>query len=157
MKVYLHMYHGNVQQNPLCVEFCMTKELSISLRFSPTIFELDANSVLLRAHLCTAADSMRRKLCVEIVQENVTVCTMGMSSRTLHVQHPVTKNLHISPRFSTTIFYHDENSVLLLEHLFTAVLIGSMRRTLCSKLFVRRARRSIYICTTEMFNRTLYA
>ena len=22
VKVYLHMYNGNVQQNPLCVEFC---------------------------------------------------------------------------------------------------------------------------------------
>ena len=24
-KVYLHMYNGNVQQNPLCVESCVTK------------------------------------------------------------------------------------------------------------------------------------
>ena len=24
MKVYLHMYNGNVQQNPLCVESCVT-------------------------------------------------------------------------------------------------------------------------------------
>ena len=57
VKVYLHMYNGNVQQNPLCVEFCMTKEFSISLRSSPTIFDPDANSVLLRAHLCPAVDS----------------------------------------------------------------------------------------------------
>ena len=69
----------------------------------------------------------------EIVQESVKVCTTGMSSRILYAQHPITKNLHISPRFSPTIFYHDANSVLLLAHL------GSMRRTLCSKLFVRRA------------------
>ena len=26
MKVYLHMYNGNVQQNPLYVESCVTKE-----------------------------------------------------------------------------------------------------------------------------------
>ena len=26
IKVYLHMYNGNVQQNPLCVESCVTKE-----------------------------------------------------------------------------------------------------------------------------------
>ena len=57
MKVYLHMHNGNVQQNPLCVESCVTKELSISPRFSPTIFDPDANSVLLRAHLCPAVDS----------------------------------------------------------------------------------------------------
>ena len=30
VKVYLHMYSGNVQQNPLCVESCFTKEYSIS-------------------------------------------------------------------------------------------------------------------------------
>ena len=36
-----------------------------------------------------------------------------MSSRTLYAQHPVTKNIPSSPRFSPTIFYHDANSVLL--------------------------------------------
>ena len=30
-------------------------------RLSPTMFDPDVNSVLLRAHLCTAVDSMRRK------------------------------------------------------------------------------------------------
>ena len=64
VKVYLHMYIGNVQQNPLCVESCVTKEFSMSPRFSSTIFDPDAYSVLFRAHLCTAVDSMRRKLCV---------------------------------------------------------------------------------------------
>ena len=64
VKVYLHIYNGNVQQNPLCVESCVTKEFSRSPRFSSTIFDPDANSVLLRAHLCTAVDSMRRKPCV---------------------------------------------------------------------------------------------
>ena len=64
VKVYLHMYNGNVQQNPLCVESCVTKEFSISPQFSPTIFDPDENSVLLRAHLCTAVDSMRKKSCV---------------------------------------------------------------------------------------------
>ena len=32
VKVYLHMYSGNVQQNPLCVESCFTKAFSISSR-----------------------------------------------------------------------------------------------------------------------------
>ena len=59
----------------------------------------------------------------EIVQEVVKVCTTGMFSRTFYAQHPVTKNLHISPPFLPTIFYRDANPVLLLAHLCTAVLI----------------------------------
>ena len=50
---------------------------------------------------------------------SICTCTTGMFSRTLYVQHPVSKNLHISSRFSPTIFYRDANSVLLLEHLCT--------------------------------------
>ena len=75
VKVYLHMYNGNVQQNPLYAQYCVTKESSTSPRFSRTIFDPDANSVLLRAHLCTAVT-----LCAEnpvfeivIVQESVKV------------------------------------------------------------------------------------
>ena len=64
MKVYLHMHNGNVQQNPLCVESCVTNGFSISPRLSPTMFDPYANSVLLRAHLCTAVDFMCRKACV---------------------------------------------------------------------------------------------
>ena len=64
MKVYLHMHNGNVQQNPLYVESCVTNGFSISPRLSPTMFDPDANSVLLRAHLCTAVDFMCRKACV---------------------------------------------------------------------------------------------
>ena len=55
------MYNRNVQQNPLCVESCVIKKFSTSPLFSSTIFDADANSVLLRAHLCPAVDSMRRK------------------------------------------------------------------------------------------------
>ena len=61
VKVYLPMYNGNVQQNPLCVESCVTKKFPVSPLFSSTIFDPDANPVLLRAHLCPAVDSMRRK------------------------------------------------------------------------------------------------
>ena len=49
VKVYLHMHNGNVQQNPICVESCVTKEFSISPLLSPAMFDPDANSVLLRA------------------------------------------------------------------------------------------------------------
>ena len=35
VKVYhLHIYNGNIQQNPLCVESCVTEEFNISPRFS---------------------------------------------------------------------------------------------------------------------------
>ena len=64
MKVYLHMHNGNVQQNPLCVESCVTNGFFISPQLSPTMFDPDANSVLLRAHLCTTVDFMCRKACV---------------------------------------------------------------------------------------------
>ena len=57
VKVYPHMYNVYVQQNPLCVEYCVTKDFSISPRFSPAFFYPDATSVLLRAHLCKAVDS----------------------------------------------------------------------------------------------------
>ena len=107
VKVYLHMHNGNVQQNPLCVESCVTKDFSISPRFSPTMFDSDANSVLLRAHLCTAVDSTRRKPCVR----NCSRERKGL--------------------------YNGNN--VLLAHLCTATLIGSTRRTLCSKLFMMRA------------------
>ena len=48
VKVYLYMCNGNVQQNPLCVESCVTKKFSTSPLFSSTIFDPDANSGLLR-------------------------------------------------------------------------------------------------------------
>ena len=47
VKVHLHMHNGNVEQNPLCVESCKTNGFSISPRLSPTMFDPDANSVLL--------------------------------------------------------------------------------------------------------------
>ena len=39
VKVYhLHMYNGNIQQNPLYTESCVTKEFTMSPRFSPAFF-----------------------------------------------------------------------------------------------------------------------
>ena len=104
VKVYLHMFNGNVKQNPLCVESCVSEEFSISPRMSRTIFDPDANSVFLRAHLCTAVDFMRRNCSRERedlyngnVQQNpvfeivhdesvkvIYTCTTGMFSRTLY-------------------------------------------------------------------------
>ena len=69
MKVYLHMYNGNVQQNPLCVESCVTEKFSMSPLFSLTIFDPDANSVFLRAHLCTAVDYAQKTLCLKLLKK----------------------------------------------------------------------------------------
>ena len=72
------MYNGNVQQNPLLVEPCVTEVFSMSPRFSPMIFDPHGNPVLLRAHLrlaelllahlCTAVLTgfMRRTLCSKL-------------------------------------------------------------------------------------------
>ena len=67
------VYNGNVQQNPLCVESCMSKELPISTRFSPTIFYRDASSVLLLAHLSTAVDYAQNHVFEIVHQESVKV------------------------------------------------------------------------------------
>ena len=90
-------------------------------RLSPTMFDPVANSVLSRAHLFTAVDSMRRNPGFKIVQESVKVCTTGMFSRTLHAQQPVTTNLNISPRFSPTICYRDANSVLTSTPFYSSI------------------------------------
>ena len=98
VKVYLHIYNGNVQQNPLCAASCVTKDLPISLRFPPTIFYRDANSVLLQAHLCTAVGSMRRTLCSKLfirrALRSIYTCTTGVfSRRTLCAQHPLAQRI----------------------------------------------------------------
>ena len=86
------------------------------------VFEIvHDESVIVYLHIMYSGNVQQNPLCVE------SSC--------------VTKVFSIFPRFSPTTFYRDANSVLLqiLEHLCTAVYIGSMRRTLCLKLFVRRA------------------
>ena len=80
VKVYLHVYDGNVQQNPLCAASSVTKDIVISPRFSPTTFYRDANSVLYSAqfliHLAKEAPSNR-----EIAQSSM----FSVSSRPLTV------------------------------------------------------------------------
>ena len=116
------MYNGNVQQNPLCVESCVTKEFSISPRLWRTIFDPDANSVLLRAHFCTAVDSTRRKPCVRnCSREREGLYNGNVQQNPLCAASCVTKDIPISPRLSPTIFDPDANSVLLRAHLCPAV------------------------------------
>ena len=113
VKVYPHnMYNGNVQQNPLCVESCVTKEFAISPRFSPTIFDPHANSVLLRAHLiCTAVDSMRRKLCVRnCSREREGLYNGNVQQNSLCAAPCVTKDIPIFPLFLPTFFHRRANS-----------------------------------------------
>ena len=94
VKVYLDMYNGNVQQNPLCVESCVTKEFPISPRFSPTVFDPDANSVLLTSTpLYRSRLYAQKTLGSKLFKRKV--CTAGMSSRILCAQHPV--SLRIFP------------------------------------------------------------
>ena len=79
------------------------------------------------ALLCNCSSAEREGLSTHVQRE---------CSAQPYAQHSVTKNLHISPRFSPTIFYRKANSVLFLAHLCTTVLIGSMRKTLWSKPFM---------------------
>ena len=103
VKVYLHMYNKNVRQDFLCEESCVTKEFSISRRFSPTIFDPDANSVLLRAHLCTAVDSMHRVQ--KCSRERKGLYNGNVQENPLHAASCVSKDIPIYPRFSPTSFY----------------------------------------------------
>ena len=99
------MYNENVQQNPLCVESCVTKEFSISPRFSPTFFYPDANSVLSRARLCTAVDSMGRKPCVRnCSRERGGLYNGNVQQNPLCAASCVTQDIPVTPRFSPTFF-----------------------------------------------------
>ena len=147
------MYNGNIQQNLLCVKSCVTKELSLSIfpRFSPTFFLSRCKfSDFMSTPDCTAVDS---KPCVRnCSREREGLYNGNVQQNPLCAASCVTssKDIPVSPRFSPTFFYPDANSVLLRAHLCSAVdskpcvrswhkLIGFMRRTLCSKLFMVRA------------------
>ena len=104
------MYNGNVQQDPQCVESCVTQEFTIPPRFSPTIFDPDANPVLLRAYLCTAVNSMRRKPCVQnCSREREGLYNGNVQQNPLCSASCVTKDIPISPRFPPTFFHRREN------------------------------------------------
>ena len=142
----LCFFYHDANSVPLVAHLCtavlirfMRRTLCSKL-FSSTIFDPDANPVLLRAHLCTAVDSMRRKPCVQnCSRKREGLYNGNVQQNPLCAASCVTKDIHISPRFSPAFFYRDVNSVLLVAHLCTAVLIRSMRRTLSSKLFMMRA------------------
>ena len=125
------LYNGNVQQNPLCIESCVTKEFPISPRLWRTIFNPDAISVLLRALLCTAVDSMRRKPGVRnCSREREGLYNGNVQQKPLCAASCVTKDVPISPRFSPTIFYRDANSVLLLNTFLCTAVFNELNRLL---------------------------
>ena len=114
VKVYLHMYNGNVQQNLLCVESCVTKEFSISPQFSPTIFDPDANLVLLRSHslvhwplcyFCTQATrrNMLSKVGVEVEVEDTLL--ENLKSLRLTLAHDVARERSLSLSITHVSYY----------------------------------------------------
>ena len=93
--IYLDMYNGNVQQNPLCVESCVSREFSISPRFSPTFFIPMQIQCSLEHTFVQQWTLWAENPVFEIVLESVKFCTTGVSSRTLYAQHPM--SLRIFP------------------------------------------------------------
>ena len=92
------------------MESCVTKEIAISPWFSPTIFDPDANSVLLRAYLCTAVDSMRRKPCVRnCSREREDLYNGNVQQNRLCAASCAAKDIPISPRFPPTFFHRRAN------------------------------------------------
>ena len=151
--------YGNVQQNPLCVEYCVTKELSMSPRSSLTIFDPDANSVLLRAHLCTAVDSMRIKPCVRnCSRKREGLYNGNVQQNPLCAASFVTKDIHISPWFSAAFFLSRcKFSTPTSTSLYSSINTLYVQHPVFEIVHEMRALKSIHTCTTGTFSRTLYA
>ena len=151
VKVYLHMYNGNVQQNPLCVESCVTKEFSMSPRFSSTIFDPDANSVLLRAHLCTAVDSMRRKPCVRnCSRKREGLYNENAQQKPLCAASCVTIGYsHFSPVLACVVLSRCKFSTPAINRLYA-------QNSGFEIVHDESMKAHLHICKTVMFSRTLY-
>ena len=119
VKVFLHMYSGNVQQNPLCVESCSTKEFFHHPRLSPTMFDPVANSVLLRAYLCTAVDSMRRNPWVRnCSRERKGMYNGNVQQNPLHAASCFTKDIPYLPRSRLRFFIAGQIQHRTVQHRF---------------------------------------
>ena len=119
------MYNGNVQQNYLCVEFCVTKG-SRQQFFIPMQIQYSYEHTFVQ----TAVDSMRRNPVFEIVQESVKVCTTVMFSRTLYAQNPVWLRVLANNFLSRCKFIILTSTPLYGSRLYA-------KKILCSKLFKR--------------------
>ena len=98
--------------------------------------QADAGSCRFRRHflcgaLCNFLSAEHEGLSTHVQRE--------CSAEPFYAHHSVTKNLHISPRFSPIFFHQDANWVLLLAPFWTAALLGSIRKTLCLKLLMMKA------------------
>ena len=136
VNVFLHIHTCTKgmfsRTNPLCAASCVTKD--ISPRFSPTIFYRDANSVLLRAHLCTA----------------VLIGSM------YNVESCVTIS-HLSPFLACVFSSRCSFTALTSTPLYSSSRLYA-QKTLCSKVF-KRARRSVQrarsTCTVSLVRRDI--
>ena len=131
------MYEGNVQQNTLCVESCVTQEFSISPQFSPTISRCKSSTSTGTPLYSSINRLYAQNPVFEIVREESVKVYLQMHNRNVQqnplcVEPCVTKKFPISPQFSPTIFGPDANSVLLV---YSSKLYA--QKTLCSKLFKR--------------------
>ena len=65
-----------------------------------------------------------------------------VQQNSIYIKSCATKefSIHLSPVLAYDFLWRAKSVLVqVLAHLCTAVLVGSMRRTLCLKLFVRRA------------------
>ena len=109
MKAYLHMYNRNVQQNPLYIEPCATKELPISSRFSPTWYDFlsrckfsTLTSTPLNSNRPYAQNPVFEIVHEEVVKIYLHAYNAKAQQNPLYIESCVTKKLPISPRFSPT-------------------------------------------------------
>ena len=110
--------------------------------FRSTVFDLDANSVLLRAHLCTAVDHVRRKSCVRNcsrerkglyngnVQQNP-LCAASCHQRYSHLCPVLTYRYDFSSRCkfstSTSTMYSSINRLYAQNPVFEIVRKESVK------------------------------
>ena len=134
VKVYLHMYNGNVEQNPSCAASCHNEFSHISPVFaydflsrckfstpSSTPLYISTNRLYAQNSVFAIAHDESMKVYLHMYNENV-------QQYPLCVESCMSVEFSISPRLSRTIFDPDPdaNSVFLLAHLCTAVAF--MRR-----------------------------
>ena len=178
------MYSGNVQHNPLLVEPCVTEECSISPLFLPMVFDPHANSVLLRAHLCTAV-LLRSHLCsaVSIGSTRRTLCLKLSIMRAWRpIYTYVQQECAAEPSIGRTLcdwgFFHLSSvlandfwspctfSVLTSTPLYSRTPTSKSLYSGINRLYAQNpvfeivhdgsVKAYLHTCTTGMFNRTLY-
>ena len=178
------MNNGNVQQNPLLVEPCVIEEFSIPPRFSPRIFYPRVNSVLLRAHLCTAVlrlahlctavliGSMRRTLCSKLSMMRAWRPIYTYVQRKCSAQPSIGRTLcnwgvlHLSSVLANDFWSPCKFSALVSTPLYSLTptstsLYSGINRPYAQSpvleiVYDGSVKAYLHICTAGMFSRTLY-